>query len=248
LVEKFYETQFNRAPAVEFSPWQGGSFTGQVIFPIQNSLGYEGDHIRPGIISLTQDFRFSDNFKCSVSAGNFPGSIYGISSSSELYLLDGDLNLELMAGLVGSSHFVDNEWVHSPMERFTASASLSWFWPHFNMELKAGMARFVNEDFGLFASALRIFNETSVGLYAQILESGTNGGFFFSVPLFFSRRSTRKLLRITIPPQYGFTYNAGTEYFYGQSLRTKSNSIYKDRFKWNKSIENMIINLKNKKE
>ena len=87
-----------------------------------------------------------------------------------------------------------------------------------------------------------------MGLYAQVLESGTNGGFFFSVPLFFKKRGNRKFLRVTIPSQYGFTYNAGTEYFYGQSLRTKSNSIYQDRFKWNKSIENMIINLKNNKK
>lgn len=247
-LDKFYETQLNIAPAVEFSLWKGSTVTGQVIIPVQNSLGHEGDHIRPGIVSISQDLRLSDNFMTSLSAGNFTGNIYGAVSTAGINLIDGDFYLEIMAGLVGSSHFIDDEWIHSRLDRFTSSVSLSWFWSSFNLELKAGGARFVNEDYGLFASALRMFNETSVGLYAQILESGINGGFFFSVPLFCRKRANRKFLRITIPSQYGFTYDAGTEYFYGQLPVLRPNFIYEDRFKWNKAIENMIINLKSKKE
>ena len=157
-LDRFYETQVNIAPAVEFSPWEGGTVSGQVIFPIQNSLGYEGNHIRPGIISISQDFRLSDDFSTSLSAGNFTGCIYGIVSTTDIYLINGDFDLEIMAGLVGSSHFIDGEWIHSKLERFTSSVSLSWFWSRFNMELRAGGARFINEDFGLFASALRMFD------------------------------------------------------------------------------------------
>jgi len=49
-------------------------------------------------------------------------------------------------------------------------------------------ARYVNEDYGLFARCTRHFSETSVGLYAQIGEFGNNAGFFFSVPLPFKKR------------------------------------------------------------
>jgi hypothetical protein len=78
----------------------------------------------------------------------------------------------------------------------------------------------------------------------QTGEFSNNGGFFFSIPFPFKQRPGRKLIRISLPRQYGFTYNAGTEHYYGQTLRTESNSIYKDRFKWDESMINMIINLK----
>ncbi len=248
LIYKFYETQVNIAPALEFSLWKGNRFTGQVIFPIQNSMGYEGDHIRPGIVSISQELRLCDNLYSRFTAGNLPGNLYGFVSDLSLFLFDGHINMEMVSGIIGSSFFLDGEWVHSPINRFTGSLSVSWFWSYFNMELKAGGARFVNEDYGVFASCLRHFNETSVGLYFQTGQFGNNGGFFFSVPLPFKRRPDRKFFRISIPAQYGFTYNAGTYNFYGQSLRTETNSIYKDRFKWSESNKNMITNLKNNSE
>lgn len=245
LEYKFYNTQINIAPALEFSLWKGNRFMGQIIFPIHNNLGYEGDHIRPGIVSISQEMRLSDNFSSTLAAGNFPGNIYGFNSEFNILLFNGQFNLELTCGAIGSSYFLDGEWVHSPIDRITGSLSASWFWSHFNMELKAGGARYVSEDYGLFATCIRHFNETSVGLYAQIGEFGNNGGFFFSVPLPFKKRSNRRLFRITIPEQYGFKYNAGTYNYYGQSISTVPNSIYQDRLFWNESIKNMIINLKN---
>lgn len=245
LKYKFYETQINIAPALEFSLWKGNRFTGQVIFPIHNRLGYEGDHIRPGIVSISQEIRLSDNFRSTLAAGNFPGNTYGFASEFNLLLFNGNFNLELTCGAIGSSYFLNGEWVHSPIDRVTGSLSASWFWSHFNMELKAGGARYVNEDFGLFARCIRHFNETSAGLYVQIGEFGNNGGFFFSIPLPFKRRLPRNFFRITLPPQYGFSYNAGTEYYYGRSVNTVPNAIYSDRFAWNESIKNMIINIKN---
>jgi hypothetical protein len=245
LLNKFYETQVNIAPALKFSLWKGNRFTGQVIFPIQNNLGYEGDHIRPGILTISQEFRLSDNLFSTISAGNFSNSLYGISASVRLYVFNGRCNLEMTDGLIGSSHFIDREWVHSRLDRFTCSLAISWFWSRFNLELKAGGARYINEDCGIFATCLRHFNETAVGLYVQAGKSGNNGGFFFSIPIPCKRRPDRRFFRISLPPQYGFTYNAGTEYYYGQTLRTEFNSIYEDRFTWDKSLKNMIINLKN---
>jgi hypothetical protein len=244
-INQFYETQVNIAPSLEFSLWKGNRFTGQIILPVQNSLGYEGDYVRPGFLTLSQEFRLSDNLSGTVTAGNFAGSVYGISAYLRLYILNGRFNIEMTNGLTGSSHFIDHRWAHTSPDRYTGSFSVSWFWSRFNMELKAGGARYINEDYGLFASCLRHFNETSVGLYAGSGKSGYNGGFFFSVPFFCKRRPNRRMFRVTIPAQYGFSYNAGTEYFYGQSLRTEPNPIYRDRFKWDESIKNMIINLKN---
>lgn len=245
LLNKLYETQFNLAPAAEFSLWKGNKFMGQVILPIQNSLGYEGDHIRPGFLTISQEFRISDGFHTTITAGNFIGNSYGISACSRLYIFNGLFNVEMTNGIIGSSHFIEHKWIHNGLDSYTGSLSLAWFWSRFNMELKAGAARHLNEDHGIFASCARSFNETVVGLYIEKGEFSNNGGFFFSIPLFFRQRSARKLFRITIPPQYGFTYNAGTEYYYGQTVKTEPNSIFRDRFKWDQSIKNFITKIKN---
>ncbi len=244
LINKYYETQINLAPSLEFSLWKGNKFTGQVILPIHNSLGYEGDHIRPGFLTISQGFRISDNLSGTVAAGNFINNAYGISLYLKLYIIKDLFCIESTNGLIGNSHFIDNKWIHGSPDTYTGSMALSWFWSRFNMELQTGCARYINEDYGVFASCTRQFNETSVGLYLQAGKYSHNGGFFFSIPFFFKRKPNRKLFRITIPEQYAFTYNAGTEYYYGQSLRTETNSVYRDRFKWDKSLQNMIINFK----
>ena len=56
-LNQIYETQFNLAPAMEMDLWSGMQFTGQVIFPIINDLGPQGDQIRPGFVNLAQNFR-----------------------------------------------------------------------------------------------------------------------------------------------------------------------------------------------
>jgi hypothetical protein len=241
---KFYETQINLAPALEFSLWKGSKFTGQAVIPLHNDLGYEGDHVRPGIVTISQHVKFSDHLSGSLTAGNFAGGYYGVAEDLSLSLFREQCSIELKSGLVGSSHFIDNEWMHSTLNRFTGSLSLAWFWKRFNMELKAGGARFINEDYGLFATCLRRFNETSVGLYVQKNEYNYNGGIFFSIPFPGQKRSNRKFFRILLPPQYEFVYNAGTEYFYGQTLSTELDPIYSDRFKWAESLKIMLINHK----
>jgi len=138
----------------------------------------------------------------------------GVPSDLRLSLLRERCSIELKSAIVGSSHYIDNEWMHSPLNRYTGSLSLAWFWPRFNMELKAGGARYINEDYGLFATCLRRFNETSVGLYVRTGKYSNNGGFFFSIPLPGQKRANRKFFRVSLPPQYEFVYNAGTEYFY----------------------------------
>jgi hypothetical protein len=244
LTYKFYETQINIAPALEFSLWKGNKFTGQAIIPLHNELGYEGDHVRPGIVTISQHVKFSDHLSGSLTAGNFAGGYYGVAGDLRLSLLRERCIAELKSGLVGSSHFIDNEWMHSSLNSYTGSLFLAWFWKRFNMEIKAGGARFINEDFGLFATCLRRFNEISVGLYVQKNEYNYNGGFFFSIPFPGQKRANRKLFRISLPPQYEFVYNAGTEYFHGQTLSTEPDPIYSDRFKWAESLKIMLINHK----
>lgn len=220
LKKKLYEVQLNLAPAIEFSMWKGMNFTGQVIFPIINELGYEGGFIRPGYVTLSQEFRLPRQWFVKGTAGNFSDTRYGIDFLLKHPLRNERWNIELNAGLTGSSHFFDYKWTNSSMNTLTWSVAASYYVPQFDLKLKAGAAQYIYKDRGLFASCTRFFGEKAFGFYALLGEHDSNGGFHLSFPLPFQKRSVRKLFRISVPKYYEMTYDGGTEFLNGQSYGT----------------------------
>lgn len=245
LLKKLYEVQFNVAPAVEVTISNGLKFTGQVIFPIINELGYEGGFIRPGYLTLSQDFRLPARWFGKVTGGNFSDTRYGFDFFMRHPFQNENWNIEINTGLTGSSHFFDYKWTKSKMNTFTWSSSISWFYSHYNLKFKAGAARYVYNDYGLFGSCTRYFGETAFGFYAMIGENNTNGGFHVTIPFPVKKRKNRKSVNVTIPKYYQMTYDAGTEFNYGQSYGTapEQNRISDNYFP--DYIKNELLNLKN---
>ena len=244
LLKKLYEVQVNVAPAIELSLWKGMNFTGQVIFPIINELGYEGGFIRPGYVTLSQEFRLPHQWFGRATLGNFNETRYGANFSLKHPFQNEKWSFELNAGLTGSSHFFDNKWTKSNLNTVTWSSSISYFYPHFNLEFKAGAAQYIYNDLGLFTSCTRYFGETAFGFYAMLGEKNTNGGFHLTIPFPIKKRGSRKVFRLSIPEHYEMSYDAGTEFFYGQSFRTRpdQNRINDNNFPG--YLKNELIHLK----
>ena len=139
-LEKLYEVQLNVAPAIEFSIWKGMNFTGQVIFPVINELGYEGGFIRPGYVTLSQDFRLPKQWFGKASMGNFSDTRYGIDFTMKHPFRNENWNLDLNIGLTGSSHFIDSRWTRTNLNTVTWASSVSYYYPHLNLRFKAGAA------------------------------------------------------------------------------------------------------------
>lgn len=217
---KIYETQLNVAPLIDFSAWKGNTVSGQIIFPIHNELGYEGEKIRPGIVTLNQEFALPWFWRGRITFGNFTNSRYG----TELYLFrplwNENWNFEMKCAFTGSSHFLDYNWVKGKINTLTFSSVVSWYYPKFDLIFSGGAARYIYKDFGIFGTCTRHFGETSIGFFAEINQKSLNGGFMFNIPLPLSKRNNRKLIRLTIPNQFGLDYNAGTELYYNQKFQS----------------------------
>lgn len=244
-VAKIYETQFNIAPAVEFSLWRGNKITGQVIFPLHNELGYEGNFIRPGYLSVSQQFRIHKNWMGKFSAGNFSNSRYGFDLYFMHPLQNENWNLELRAGVTGSSHFFDSKLTHGEFNSFSWSSSLSWYYQRFNIVLKAGAAQYIYNDMGLYATCTRFFGETTIGFFAQAYKIGYNGGFMVSIPFPLKKRSTRKLIRVTVPKHFDLNYSSSNEFYYRQSFRTNPDENKIKFHSFARLFKNQILNLEN---
>jgi len=244
LKSRLYTGQLNIAPALQVTLWQGGAFTGQVIFPLYNELGYEGNFIRPGQVVLSQDFRVN-RLTGRLSAGNFSAGRYGTDASFTCLLPDEMWKMKLNAGYTGSSHFYDNRWNHSRLNALTWSLSLSWFIPRYSLELEGGIRQYVYGDAGIFCSMIRWFGETAFGFYALKTDQTTNGGFRLTVPFPFKKRPGYHLFRVTFPGHQDMVYNAGTEFHYGQTYRTEPGINLVDGF-WNaRYIKNFLLKREN---
>lgn len=215
LKAQLYEIQFNIAPALQLSLWKGMNFTGQVIFPLYNELGREGDFIRPGQIFVSQEF-MAGRVSGKVAAGNFSSHRYGFDFSLRTVFPDENWNLNLNAGFTGSSHFIEYEWLHTPINTFTWSIGASYFVPRYNLEFEGGAQQYIYGDTGIYGRCTRWFSEVAVGFYAQWSDVNTNGGFFITFPYPFKKRNRNHRFQITIPEHQDFIYNAGTQFYYGQ--------------------------------
>lgn len=245
LLKQPFEIQLNIAPAVSVELLRGMVFTGQVIFPLVNELGYEGDFIRPGYVTLSQKFRLPGRTLGECSVGNFSSSRYGLNLRLKHFFSNERWSVELNSGLTGTSHFFDYTWTRGPVDTWTWAASVNHFYSGWNMEMKAGIASYIYEDRGLFANCTRYFGETSFGFYAIVGKDFTNGGFQMAFPMPFQKRAKRGRIRFDIPRHYELTYNAGTEFYYGQSFHTSPDQTSINENQSVDYIRNELLQLKN---
>ena len=78
IITQIYQVLFTLNPAIEVSLWPGMKFTGQVILPIYNDgYGYLNDKVKPGFITLSQNFRLPYNIKGKATIGYFNADRYG---------------------------------------------------------------------------------------------------------------------------------------------------------------------------
>lgn len=235
LLTQIYEIQLNLAPAIEISLWQGMMFTGQVIFPLKNDLGYEGDFIRPGFVTLAQKFRVPHAWFGRVTIGNFNAGRYGADICIEHPFVNNCLSVGFNAGLTGSSHFYDGQWVTGDINTNTWFAKAGYFYPKFNLQFDLSFGCYLNNDYGFRVDCTRHFGATTVGFYAMYTGGTDNGGFHFSTPLPpINKRNRRRKLRLVPARYFDWEYNAGTEFYYGRYYETRPNENRTEQ--WNNLI------------
>ena len=218
--EKIYEVQLNVCPTLEINLWRGMKFTGQAIFPIINDFGPEGENIRPGFATLSQEFWIKNTFYTNISMGNFSNNRYGIDLKVN-YPINNHWNVGINAGYTGFSCFMKGRWVKDEINTLTWFTTASYFFQKYKLQFDLSYGQYLNNDKGIRLDCTRFFGETSVGFYAIYTEDNLNGGFHFTIPFFPTKRKRKSYFRITPPRYFDWEYNAGTEFYYGRYYETK---------------------------
>ncbi len=249
LLTQLYEIQFNLAPALEISLWKGMLFTGQIIFPLKNDFevqdikenvdyksrnflyaSHEGDYIRPGFITISQDFRLPHRWHGNLTIGNFNAHRYGVNGQVGHFFKGNQWSVAGDAGLTGSSHFLQGQWVTGKVNTFTWHITAGYFYPQFDLQMDLSYGSYLNNDKGFRAECSRHFGSTTIGLYAMHTGGNSNGGFKFTIPFPTAKRNRKHTLRITTPKYFDSDYNAGYAVYYGKDYETRPNENQTEHF------------------
>ena len=75
------------------------------------------DCIRPGYLTLRQEFRLDNHWKGYLTGGNFSDDRQGLAAGIGYFSSDGRWTVEGEGGITGSSHLYGNDWGMSKWKR-----------------------------------------------------------------------------------------------------------------------------------
>ena len=173
---KIYEVLVNVTPGMKWHIGNRWQLAGQAIIPVYNDYGDYYKKVRLNMAVLSKEWDWKHKHFLKVSGGLFGQERYGIDVKW-MCPLNGWLALDAQAGVTGfCSMAVD--WQCSKMKRVTGQAGANIYLEKVNTEMRLHGGRFLYEDYGVIAEAMRHFRHCTVGVYAQYSSKGKeNGGF-----------------------------------------------------------------------
>lgn len=203
-LDKLYRYAVALAPAVECPLWWGAEATVQVLFPLITNQQGQYRKIRPGVITLSQEWRPGDHWGFRVVAGNFTQNRMGLAGSAGWVSRDGRWQLQGDVGATVFSMVIGSRWMISRQVRVNAQLQASYYLPRAQTAFSVRGGRYVFGDYGVQASCERHFGSTTIGVFLGSSKRILNGGFCFSVPMF--GRNWKRKRRVRVKPADYFTF------------------------------------------
>lgn len=200
------ESQINVAPAIAVSLWPGMALSAQGIIPLQNDLEQEGDHWRPGLLTLNQTVRLPKTMLAGLTVGYFTSNRYGADLAAKKYFRNGRAAAGANLGYTGFASYYKGTWRYSSVNMLTALLHADYRLAPFDLTLRATAGQFLQKERGWRVEVQRQFREVDIGFYVMNTELGTNGGFNFSVPIFPPKHWRAGALRVRTANYFPWEY------------------------------------------
>lgn len=233
---KIYEVLVNLTPGVKWNLGHRWQLAGQVIVPVYNDYGDRYKKVRLNMAALSKEWDWNGRQFFKLSGGLFSRERYGLDAKW-MYPVNSWLALDAQIGLTGfCSMAVD--WECSKMARVTGWGGVRLYLEKVNTEMRLKGGRFVYEDYGVYAEAMRHFKHCTVGVYAQYSDQWKeNGGFKVVMMIPPYKRKARK---ISVRPASNFrlTYDIQGQGYAVKGYNTdpeeneREGSFDRNRLKW----------------
>lgn len=227
-LDKLYGVAVNISPAIQMDLWKGAVLTGQVVLPVYTNMTDFRKYIRPGVITLRQEFRLPGGVLGRLTAGNFTGNRMGVDAALRYQPARGRWLVGANVGLTGSSTCYGGEWVVSTWRRVSGSVWGRYNEPHYGLQIDLAAVRLVYGDMGARLDCRRHFGEVTVGVYGLFTDGEMNGGFHFALPIPGTKRGKRRAVRFRLPEYFAHEYRARHGGSYGDELLGYSYEVRPD--------------------
>ena len=223
--DELYTYAVNLNPTLEMQLWRGARLSAQAIVPVSTNLSGEMGRIRPGVVTLAQEFRFRRNIFGRIAAGNFTNNRYGLLLDTRYRTADGRIELGAQLGSTGFSATTrEDGWYMGRRQRINASLLAMYYLPELNIQADLRVGRFVYGDCGVRGDLTRHFGEYAIGVYGIYTDGEVNAGFHLTTPL--PGRKWRRKGWVRVKPASYFQWQYGLvahgEYFDKKMGRTYS--------------------------
>ena len=238
IITQIYQVLFTLNPAIEVSLWSGMKLTGQVILPVYNDgYGYLNDKVKPGFITLSQNFRLPYNIKGKATLGYFNADRYGGDVMLFYPFKDERFSLEGRMGVTGIGYWEGFHLHYDTDFSVTWSLGGNFYWPQYNTQFSLKGEQYLMGEKGIKFEMIRNFRYASVGFYAQKGQhANSNGGFRFQIllpPYKYKRFKNKYIPRVNTASQMGIVYNAGNEQYYYRQYRSAADENIMNNNKFN---------------
>lgn len=228
VITQIYQVLFNISPAIEVSLWDGMKLVGQIIIPVYND-GYASPahKVRPGFVSLSQDFRLPGNVFGTASIGTFNADRYGVDLKMfyPLCWLDERVSLEGRVSATKSGMWDGFEYGYGKRTDVTWSLGGNLYWDRYNTQLSMKLEKYIFNEKAIRCEMIRHFRYTSIAFYfakANDDDISLSYGFRFQVALPPYKYKRNKYYPRVIPSRnMGMNYNGSNERFYYKTFRTR---------------------------
>ena len=227
-LDKLYGVAVNISPAIQMDLWKGAVLTGQVVLPVYTNMTDFRKYIRPGVITLRQEFRLPGGVSGRLTAGNFTGNRMGVDAGLRYQPARGRWLVGANVGLTGSSTCYGGGWVVSTWRRVSGSVWGRYNEPHYGLQIDLAAVRLVYGDMGARLDCRRHFGEVTVGVYGLFTDGEMNGGFHFALPIPGTKRGKRRAVRFRLPEYFAHEYRARHGGSYGDELLGYSYEVRPD--------------------
>ena len=187
--ESQYKLLIHLTPGFKWDMGNHLQIAGQLQIPIVNQYGYEYRSVQLGALNISKELRIKSLY-LKASAGVFSQNQYGLDLKAFLPLCDW-FAFEGQAGWVGSLFFFPY-WEMDAPNRFVGTIGGDIYLPRWNTQFRGVVGKYLYNDFGCEAEAMRHFNHTTISVYGRWSDRNSfDAGFRVTIMLPPYRRTHR---------------------------------------------------------
>lgn len=225
IITQIYQILFDLSPAVEVSLWKGMKLTAQVKIPVYNDgYGPLNSKVRPGFVTVAQNFRLPFNLFGRATAGLFNYDRYGVDFKLVHPFKNEHFSVEGRVGLTAGYYWDGFKFHYGTKTRWTWSLGGNYYWPRYNVQFSLKAEQYLLGEKGFRFDMIRHFRYCSVGFYLMKAQrANANGGFRFQVALPpYKYKRNKYYPRVEPSDNMGISYNAGNEQYYYKMYRANA--------------------------